>query len=70
MDTEAEAKTTAKFSLQKVLEELSITMKGLNEYMRANGDINAEQLSTINKATDEIKINRHYLSPSSARSAS
>ena len=66
---DAEGKDKAKFSMQTILEELSLTMKSLNEYMRTNGELNTGQLSTIAKATDEIKINRHYLAPNTARSA-
>ena len=64
-----ELKDKAKFSMQATLEELSITMKSLNEYMRTNGDLSTEQLSTISRATDEIKTNRHYAGPNGARSA-
>ena len=66
---DAEAKDKSKFSMQTILEELSLTMKSLNEYMRTNGDISTDQLSTISKATDEIKTNRHYAGPNGARSA-
>jgi len=56
-------------SPQKTLEELNITMKSLNEFIRSNGVVNTNQLDTIKQATAAITTNQHYLAPNSARSA-